>query len=169
MAQNRVIGKDGGLPWRLPGDLALFKRRTTGKAVIMGRRTFDTIKKPLPDRLNIVLTTQSTQPHPGVQVAHHFAQACALAQAGVDTDENADEFMVAGGADIYALALPKADRLYMTLVQGAPEGDVYFPEFDRNDWYILSAAHHRQDSRHSHAWDEFILERKQPLSATGVP
>lgn len=159
MTKNRVIGKDGKLPWRLPGDLALFKKQTLGKAVIMGRRTFDTIKTPLPDRVNIVLTRNRRWQFDNVQAAATFDAAYALAQQA--TPDHA-ECMIVGGADIYAMALPYAHRLYLTLVHAELEGDTYFPEFDCGQWHVRSKQHYDKDDKHSHAWSALVLEKDAP-------
>lgn len=159
MAANRVIGHKCALPWQLPGDLALFKKNTLGKPVIMGRRTFDTLDKPLSKRTNIVMTRSRIDLHADVQIARDFDQALALAKAAV-ANSDCDECMVAGGSDIYTLALPKADRLYMTLVHGEPEGDTCFPAFDQANWRTCKEQRHTRDKAHSHDWSEFILERK---------
>ena len=161
MGENWVIDQKGALPWHLPGDLAGFKKRTMGKPIIMGRRTFDTIQQPLPGRTNIVLTRQAKPPHPKVQVATNLAQAYALAEAAI-ADKDDRECMIVGGADIYALTLPHAHRLYMTLVHSEPAGDLCFPNFDRDAWQVKAVQQHPKDDRHSHAWSEFTLERKEP-------
>lgn len=157
MAENRVIANKDALPWHLPDDLALFKKHTVGKAVIMGRKTFDTLKKPLPKRVNIVLTRRRQELHSKVRVATSLTEAYALAAQETD----ATECMVVGGADIYALALADADKLYMSLVHGEPDGDLLFPAFDRGDWQVDLVNYHGKKDNHSHAWSEFILTRKK--------
>ena len=122
MARNRVIGKDGKLPWRIPEDLKRFKKLTTGHCVVMGRKTFDSIGKPLPNRTNIVITRDKSWRADGVVVAHSLDEALGLASG--------DEVFVIGGGEIYAAALPKASKLYLTLVEGQWEGDAFFPEYD---------------------------------------
>jgi dihydrofolate reductase len=129
VAENGVIGRDNGLPWRLPGDLKRFKALTLGKPVIMGRRTFASIGRPLPERLNIVITRDASARFDGVSMAHSLEEALAAAEKA-----GASEAMVIGGAEIYALALPLADRLELTEVAAAPEGDAFFPPFDRTGW-----------------------------------
>ena len=131
-AKNGVIGKDGALPWHLPDDLKRFKRMTVGKPVIMGRKTFDSIGKPLPGRHNIVLTRDPGWQAAGVTVAPNLAEA--IAAAGLDPRARADEVMVIGGAQIYAEALPSATRIEVTEVDAEPDGDTVLPAFDRARW-----------------------------------
>ncbi|MEO5337264.1 MAG: dihydrofolate reductase [Magnetospirillum sp. WYHS-4] len=129
VADNGVIGSRGSLPWRLPGDLKRFKALTLGRPVVMGRKTFVSIGKPLPGRLNIVITRDRSAAFDGVRLAHSLPEALAAA-----ADSGAEEAMVIGGAEIYALALPLARRLELTEVAAAPEGDAFFPVFDRSEW-----------------------------------
>ncbi len=131
-ADNGLIGRDNGLPWHIPGDLKRFKRMTVGKPVLMGRKTFDSIGKPLPGRHNIVLTRDSGWRADGVTVAANLAEA--IAAAGMNPQARAAEIMVIGGAEIYALALPIATRIELTRVHLAPDGDAHFPELESRDW-----------------------------------
>ncbi len=152
MARNRVIGRDGQLPWRLPDDMAHFMKHTRGHAVIMGRRTFDTLDGPLPNRNNIILTRQRDLAVNGATIVHTLEQA--IAAAGDD-----DEPFIAGGEDIYRLALPRADRIYLTVVHASPDGDTRFPPFDASDWQIVENIHHPADDRHTHAFDFLTYQR----------
>lgn len=129
LSDNGVIGKDGDLPWHIPEDLKHFKRVTMGKPIIMGRKTFASIGKPLPGRTNIVLTTKKDFAADGVKVVHSFGEAVETAQR-----EAPEEIMVIGGAQVYQEALHEADRLYLTYVHQEVEGDTYFPSFDRGEW-----------------------------------
>ncbi len=129
VAENGVIGREGGLPWRIPEDLKFFKATTLGKPVIMGRKTYESIGKPLPGRLNIVLTRDRVWHAPGVTVAHDLDAALRIAQ-----DSGSDEAMIIGGADIYEMALPVANRIYLTRIQREFEGDALFPFFDPSEW-----------------------------------
>ena len=122
-----LIGAQGRLPWRLRGDLPRFRRLTMGKPVLMGRRTFESIGRPLDGRVNIVLSRRAGYEAPGCRVAASFEDALAAARG-------ARELMVIGGAGVYALALPRAERLYLTRVEGRFEGDVYFPRWDEAEW-----------------------------------
>jgi dihydrofolate reductase len=129
MAANRVIGRDGGMPWHIPADLRHFKAVTMGKPVIMGRKTFQSIGRPLPGRTNIVVTRDGSFAPPGVTVVDSVDGALAVADAVAS-----DEVMIIGGGEIYAGTLPLADRLYLTEIQMAPPGDVVFPEIDMAQW-----------------------------------
>ncbi|WP_017430857.1 dihydrofolate reductase [Vreelandella jeotgali] len=133
MSQNRVIGVDGDLPWHLPDDLRFFKRMTRGKPVIMGRRTFDSIGRALPERLNIVVTRDAELAPPDVVVCHSLERALALADDRA-VEDGAEEIMVMGGGEIYAQAMPCARRLYITEVATRVQGDAVFPEIDSAQW-----------------------------------
>lgn len=133
MAKNRVIGVEGQLPWYLPEDLKFFKRMTQAKPLVMGRKTFASIGKPLPNRLNIVVTRQEAFAHDGVRVCHDLPAALALADQQA-TIEAAEEIMVMGGGEIYRQAMPYATRLYVTEVDIEVEGDAYFPLLDSSEW-----------------------------------
>lgn len=128
VAANGVIGLKGALPWSLPEDLRHFKRTTLGHAVIMGRKTWETLRGPLPKRQNIVVTRQSDYDAPGAEVAGSLDDA--LARVATDDDLP----FVVGGASLYAEALPRARVVYLTEVHASPEGDTFFPEFDRSGW-----------------------------------
>lgn len=133
VARNRVIGRENRLPWHLPEDLARFKRLTLGKCVIMGRKTYESIGKPLPGRTTIVVTRQEALAFPpGVIVARSPAEALERAHG--------EEVMVAGGAEIYAQTLARADRLYLTMVESDLEGDRFFPEIDDAQWTVTERA-----------------------------
>ncbi|NND68658.1 MAG: dihydrofolate reductase [Halioglobus sp.] len=136
-AENGVIGRDNALPWRLPGDMQYFRRMTMGKPVIMGRRTYDSIGKPLPGRANIVITRSDTFAAEGVKVVHSLDEARALA-ADIALIDGAEEAVVIGGAEIYREALPLAARLYLTRVHADVPGDVYLPEIDFCAWREVS-------------------------------
>jgi len=122
MGTNRCIGVNNDLPWKLSADLKYFKATTMGKPIIMGRKTFESIGRPLPGRTNIVITRSQTWSAEGVNVVHSVADAKVLAEG-----EGAAEVMIIGGAEIYALALAETDKLYVTVVDMAPEGDAFFP------------------------------------------
>ena len=127
IARNGAIGVDGDLPWRLPGDLAFFKRTTMGKPIVMGRKTWDSLpRKPLPGRPNIVVTRNAAYDAPGAIIVSSLEEGLAQVEA--------EEVCVIGGAQLYAAALDQADTLYITEVDAAPEADTFFPEFDRADW-----------------------------------
>ncbi|MEH6348042.1 MAG: type 3 dihydrofolate reductase [Bermanella sp.] len=136
-AQNRVVGINNTLPWHLPEDLKYFKRTTTGKAIIMGRKTYDSIGRPLPNRTNIVISRNTELNVEGVKVVDSLQAAIDLAKE-VNLINGVEEIMVIGGASIYEEALPQADRLYITHVQAEVAGDAYFPEVDFSQWQEVS-------------------------------
>jgi dihydrofolate reductase len=133
VAENGVIGRDGGHAWQHSADLKTFRRLTMGKPIIMGRKTFQSLKKPLDGRDNIVLTTDPFFDAAGVSVVNSFADALTLARTLALT-RGADEIMVIGGADVFRVALPQAERIYWTAVHAEPEGDVRFPDVDLSGW-----------------------------------
>lgn len=133
VAENGVIGRGNALPWHLPSDLKHFKALTLGKPIIMGRRTFESIGRPLPDRLNIVVTRQSALRSPEVRTAYSLDEAEMLAEAYARR-HGLDEICIIGGSQLYAAAIDRADRLHITEVHAAPEGDTYFPPIDPARW-----------------------------------
>lgn len=153
MSRNRVIGRDNRLPWRLPADLAFFKRVTMGHPVIMGRRTYESIGKPLPGRLNIVVSGNPDYSAPGCTVVHSMEEAYRAAG-------DAEEVSIIGGSAIFEAALPAADRIYLTEVDAEVEGDVYFPAFDRAQWKETELERHAPDERHAYPFRILRLERK---------
>ena len=162
MAENRVIGRDGGLPWRLPDDLKHFKRLTVDHTVIMGRKTFDEIRRPLANRRNVVISRNPDFRPPGATVVPSLREALALGA----TER---EVFVIGGGEIYRLALPVADRIYLTVVHAEVDGDTWFPAFERSDgWVLVSEETHARDARHAHAFTFRTYERVRPGSAADV-
>ena len=164
MAQNRIIGMDRpdgrpDLPWHLPDDFTYFKQKTGGHAVIMGRKSLDALGKPLPKRTNIVLTRDPDFRFDGVTVVGTLADALAAAQQAETANETAEIFVI-GGAEIYTLALPVANRIYLTEVQRTYEGNAAFPEFDKMEWHEVSRLHHPADDRHEAAFDFVVYERE---------
>lgn len=132
-ADNDVIGRDNALPWDLPGDLAYFRRRTLGKPVLMGRRTFESIGRPLPGRSNIVISRSGLFAPQGVHVVGSVNAALDLAQ-DIALIDGSEELVVIGGAQIYGLTLPLASRLYLTRVHARPAGDAHLPPIDWSEW-----------------------------------
>lgn len=158
-SQNNVIGRNGALPWRLAADLAHFKRLTTGAAILMGRKTYDSIGRPLPGRKSIVLTRDTAWRaiHDEVLTAESLDQAIALAtQTEV---QNKDEVFVIGGGEIYRLALPQADRVYLTRVHVTVEGDATFPALDPSEWRLDSSEDHPADQRNEYPCTFEVWER----------
>lgn len=158
VARNNVIGSEGRLPWRLPDDLAHFKAITLGKPLIMGRRTFESIGRPLPGRQTIVLTRQ----------AHWTASGCTVAstaETALQAAGSAPEVMVMGGAEIYRLFLPQAHRFYLTEVGAEVEGDTRFPDWNRNEWQERSREFHPADARHAVPFSIVVLERRTDVKS----
>jgi dihydrofolate reductase len=159
MTRNRVIGRDNDLPWHLPDEMRHFMRTTSGHPVIMGRKQFEAMGKALPKRTNIVMTRSRTFRAEGALVVADLDAALVAARADAAA-RGVDEIFVIGGAEIYALALPIADRLYFTLIDADIEGDTRFPPFDENAWREVSRESHPIDARHPYAFTIRILERR---------
>jgi len=160
LAAERVIGADNEMPWHLPADLRHFKQVTLGKPVVMGRRTFESIGRPLPGRTNIVLTRDASWQAPGVLVAHTPEQALELAG-------EVDEVMIIGGGKVYQDFLPQAQRLYLTHVAAEPQGDTRFPDYERYaadnqfEWLELEVHHHPADEQSDYDLRFVTLERSR--------
>ena len=158
VAENGVIGRDRGMPWHLPGDLKRFKAITLGKPILMGRRTYESIGRPLPGRSNIVLTRDRDFKVPGVRVVANITEALAI--AGKEAERlNADEIAVIGGATLYAETLAHADRLYFTEVHASTEGTVRFPDFDRSEWREATREGPFREPGEPHSYSFVVLER----------
>jgi len=153
VAENSVIGVDGALPWRLPDELAHFKRTTLGKPVLMGRRTYLSLGRPLPGRANVVLSTDPEFKTHGAMVARDLDEAIGMHAA-------APEQFVIGGATLYAEALPRAERIYLTRVHARPPGDVFFPSLESGEWGESLVSEHPADARHAHAFSIYLLVRR---------
>ncbi len=157
---NGVIGRDNTLPWRLKSDLAIFKARTLGKPVIMGRKTWDSLpRKPLPDRMNIVLSQDGSFEPPQAVVCESFLEAVQMAKEQA-ADDGVDEVCVIGGRAVFEMALPRAKRLYLTEVQANIDGDVSFPAFDETAWTEVSREAHPAGPDDDHAFVFRVLERR---------
>lgn len=141
VAENDVIGANGGMPWRLHSDLAHFRRLTLNKPVIMGRKTYESIGKPLKDRTNIVITRDAGRLAPGVTFVPSFEAALSAARSDA-AQRGTDEIMVIGGSDVFRAAMPLADRLEITHVHASPAGDVHFPSIDPAVWREVSRSEH---------------------------
>ncbi len=154
MDRNRVIGRAGRLPWRLPDELQNFKRITMGKPVVMGRRTHESIGRPLPGRENIVVTRNPHYEAPGCRVVHSLSAALAATAGAVET-------LLIGGAELFEEALPLAARLYLTEIHAEVDGDVWFPEFDRSAWREVERIEHPADARHQYSYRLTVLDRAE--------
>jgi len=150
--ERGAIGREGQLPWRLPEDLRRFKALTLGKPVVMGRKTWDSIGRPLPGRLNLVVTRQAGLQLPGATVVGSLDEA--LSTAG-----DVPEVCIIGGAEIYRLALPLADTLHVTRVHALVDADTYFPALDLQQWEEVAREEHAADERHAHSYDFVELRR----------
>lgn len=162
-AGNRVMGRDNQMPWHLPNDLQYFKKVTMGKPMIMGRKTYESLGKPLPGRPHIIITRQQGYVAPNaneqVQVVSTLEQAITAAEILLKNSEHT-EAMVIGGAEICNLAFPYADRLYLTEVHAEVEGDVFFPEFDKNAWQEISRESHQASEGNPYDYSFVVYERK---------
>jgi dihydrofolate reductase len=157
-AQNRVVGIENRLPWHLPEDLKYFKRTTSGKAIIMGRKTYDSIGRPLPNRTNIVITRNPDFTAPGIKVVASLEAAIELAKE-VNYINDVDEVMIIGGASIYESALPIADRLYLTHVHAEVEGDAYFPEVNFQQWSETSREDYKASEKNPYDYSFVVYEK----------
>ena len=152
MDKNRLIGHQNQLPWHLPADLALFKKHTWGKPIMMGRKTFESIGHPLPGRQNIVITTNRDWQVAGCTVTHQLNQALQLAG-------QADEVMLIGGASLYQQTIQRADMLYLTRIAHAFKGDAWFPEFDQQLWSIVEEDFYKANEKNPYSFSFIKLIR----------
>lgn len=152
MSRNRVIGKGNALPWHLPADLKYFKRITLGKPIIMGRKTFESIGRPLPGRTNIIITHELTYGADGCAVVHSIADALKIAQGH-------DEVMVIGGAKLFEQILPHAERIYLTEIDEEFAGDTFFQQPDHRAWREMQREYHAPDEQNAHPYSFVVLER----------
>lgn len=153
MAHNRVIGRDNTVPWRLPAEMKWFKSTTMGKPILMGRKTYESIGRPLPGRHNIVLTRNRAFTAEGCTVVHSIEEAMTLA--------GDQELVVIGGAYLYAEMLPHADCLYLTYISADIDGDTYFPEFSQADWFIAQEEFFPADEKNQYDYRIVILKRRE--------
>ena len=156
VSSNGVIGRDGGLPWRLSNDLKHFKKLTMGHHLIIGRRTWDEVGKPLPGRTMVVVTRDREFAADGLLVGHSLEEALDIARGD-------DEPFIGGGAEIYRMALERGlvDRIYLTRVHAEVEGDTFFPEVDLGAWCLVSEEHHEADERNQHPFSFLVYERER--------
>lgn len=155
LGNNRVIGKDNAMPWRLPADLKYFKRITLGKPIIMGRKTFDSIGRPLPGRTSIIVTRDPD----------YRAEGCVTVSsvdAALQAAEGAEEVMVIGGAELFKQILGRADRLYLTEIHADFAGDTHFPELDKAEWQEAERQDHTADTDNPYPYSFVVLDKVQP-------
>lgn len=160
VSENGVIGRAGQLPWRMPTDLKRFRKLTVGKPVVMGRKTYESIGKPLDNRDNIVVSRQPGYNPPGVSVVATVAEAIALGRTLAD-QRAADEVSVIGGAEVFRTALPLADRVYLTLVHAKPDGDVVLEPFDPKIWRETAREPMQQTAGDQFPADFIVLDRQR--------
>ena len=155
MDRNRLIGNKNQLPWHLPADLTHFKQVTMGKPIIMGRKTFESIGRPLPGRTNIVLTRDEDYQADGIVLTGSLDKALDCAAS-----EGVEEVMIIGGSNIYGQALDHSDRLYLTIVDGEFDGDAWFPEIDMERWQEVSSEAHQADETNPVDYRFMVYEKK---------
>jgi dihydrofolate reductase len=160
IAENGVIGRDNTLPWKLPADLQYFKKITMGHPIIMGRKNHEDIGRPLPGRQNIILTRDSTYQANGCTVVNSVEQAVHAAEQ--------EEIFIIGGAEIYRLFLPVADRLYITQIHQEVEGNVYFPKFDLKDWRLVSSEEHLADESNPMDYSFIVYDRSKKIKKAQI-
>jgi dihydrofolate reductase len=158
MARNRVIGREGRLPWHLPGELRHFKETTMGRPIVMGRRTWESLGRPLPGRQNIVVTRNGAYSADGAEVAASLSEAVTIASG--------PEVMIIGGGQLYAEAMTHADRMILTRVECEPEGDTWFPEWDREEWHQVAIRHEPADAGNPLAYSVIELTRRPAADET---
>ena len=154
IGKNKVIGNKNALPWSLPADMKHFKELTAGKPVIMGRKTFESIGNPLPNRTNIIITSNPDYKAEGCTIVHSLNEALKVA-------ENQEEVMIIGGAKIYKEFLPKANKMYLTLIDADFEGDAYFPEYNIEEWEETSYEEQERDKDNPYNYTFLVLTRKR--------
>lgn len=152
MGKNRVIGANGAIPWRLPNELQLFKRITMGHHIIMGRKTWESIKRLLPGRTTVIVTRQKDYAVAGAVMAESL-------QAAITACGDDPEIFMIGGGELYRESLPLADRIYLTTVDATPDGDTRMPEFDLSDWHEVSTEAFPADDKHAYAYRFSVLQR----------
>ncbi len=152
MARNRIIGANGKIPWHLPNELQLFKSVTMGHHIIMGRKTYESIGRLLPGRTTVIVTRQKDYAIAGAKMAHTLDEAVALCAGD-------SEIFIIGGGELYRAALPKADRIYLTVVDAEPAGDTKMPELDAAQWRVHGVQRYGRDDRHAHDYRFEIHDR----------
>ena len=152
MDTNRVIGKDNQMPWHMPADLRHFKEMTMGKPIVMGRKTYDSIGRPLPGRRNVIITRQQDLKIEGVEIVHSLPEALKLLTAE-------PEIMIIGGGQVFNEALPLATRLYFTIIEHEFAGDTYFPAWEKSDWQLIEQEAHPADEKNPYPYQFAVFQR----------
>nr|AIA11771.1 Dihydrofolate reductase [uncultured bacterium]AIA12128.1 Dihydrofolate reductase [uncultured bacterium] len=158
MDEKRGIGKAGGLPWRLSSDLKRFRELTMGHHIIVGRKTFESIGKPLPGRQMIIVTRSESFAPEGCFIAHSISDAISFAR-----ERGESELFICGGAEIYAQMLGVADRMYLTVVHADSEADTFFPEWDKDEWVELESEHRTADEKNQYSFTFKVLARRSQV------
>lgn len=156
MAHQRIIGKDQKMPWYLPADLAFFKKTTMGSPILMGRKTYESIGRPLPGRLNLVVTRNPALKIEGCEVVTSLDEAMAVAK---EKSSESNEVFITGGSHLYESFLDKADRLYLTMIDADLEGDTYFPDYMQYKWQEVERIEHSADKKNSYPYSFITLDR----------
>lgn len=159
-SENNVIGKHNQIPWHLPNDLKFFKNKSWGMPVIMGRNTYESLDKPLPGRINVVVTTNKDWKRDDVAVAHSIEEAITKA-----CEADCNEIFIIGGGEIFKQSLDMVNRIYFTLVHTTIDGDVFYPEFDKKDWKLISEDPHPADEKHAFAYTFQLWEKPHQTSS----
>jgi dihydrofolate reductase len=154
IGKNNELGNNNKLLWHLPDDLKNFKETTSGHTIVMGKKTFESIGKPLPNRKNIILTRDKNYKVDGCTVAHSIDEI-------LDLTKNDKEIFIIGGGEIYKLFLPIADKLYLTEVDTTLEADTFFPKFDKGNWKLLNSLPHGKDEKHNYSFKMCIYEKSK--------
>lgn len=155
-SKNWVIGKDNEIPWYVPNDLRYFRRMTLGHHIILGRKNYESIGKPLPKRTNLIISRDTNFEAPGCHVFNSIDEAIKFAKKNKE-----DELFICGGGQIYIQTMDKVDKLYFTEIEAVIEGDVYFPEIDPSEWELISTERNQADDRHEYGYNFMIYERKK--------
>lgn len=153
MTENNVIGRDGDMPWRLSSDLRRFKKITMGHHILMGRKTYDSIGRPLPGRTSVVISRSANYDDPNIRVARSLEKALEIAAGD-------DEIFVTGGAQIFELALPMTDRVYLTRIHCTLEGDTHFPGIAWDEWNLVEEEKHKADEKNNHDYSFLTYDRE---------
>jgi len=163
-SENNVIGQHNQLPWHLPADMKYFKETTTGKPIIMGRKTFESLGKPLPNRPNIVITRQPDYPREGIIVTTSLQEALMIAGTF-----DGEEMFITGGEEIFSQAIPLlVQRMYITRIHATVTGDAHFPEFDPKEWNLVSSRLHPADEKHAYAFTFEVWDKKTKAEKEGI-
>lgn len=152
-AENNAIGKNNQMPWHLPNDFKYFKKSTIGHSIVMGRKTFESIGKPLPERRNIILTRDQQYQNPEIDIANSIGEVLTYCR-----DER--EIFIIGGADIFKQALPLAQKVLLTRVHATIDGDTFFPELAASEWELVSQEEHKKDEKHAYDYTFEVWQRK---------